>query len=45
VSDRVESFRRPWVVPINGAAINDRRELPASISELFSNWRECKHDM
>lgn len=37
VSDGVKCFRGPWVVPINGAAVNDGGELAAAVTELVTN--------
>jgi hypothetical protein len=45
VSDWVESFSWPRVVPINRAAVDDRGELTATISELVTNGWESQHDM
>jgi len=45
VGHRVESLPWPRVVPVDGAAVDDARELPASISELISDRREGKDDV
>jgi hypothetical protein len=45
VSYRVESLCRPWVVPVDSAAVDDARELPASVSELVTDGGERKHNM
>jgi len=37
VSDGVESFSWPRVVPINRAAVDNRGELTATVSELVTN--------
>jgi hypothetical protein len=43
--DRIQSLLRPWVIPIDGAAVNDTWELSASISKLIANWGECESNM
>ena len=45
VGHRVESLSWPRVVPVHCAAVDDARELPASISELISDRREGKDDV
>jgi len=45
VSDRVEGLTWPWVVPVDGAAVDDTWELTAPVSELVSDWRKGENDM
>jgi hypothetical protein len=43
--DGVQSLSRPWVIPIDGAAVNNTWELTASITELITNWRESQNNV
>jgi hypothetical protein len=42
---RVEGLSRPEVIPIHSTAVDNGRELSASLSELFSDGRESQNNM
>lgn len=45
IGDAVEGLVGPLVVPIDGAAVDNRREHPASVSQFLADRGEGQHDM
>ncbi len=45
IGDRVKRIFGPSIVPINRAAVDDRRELSTSVSELLTDWGESQHNV
>mmetsp|Transcript_49832 Transcript_49832/g.161159 ORF Transcript_49832/g.161159 Transcript_49832/m.161159 type:complete len:354 (+) Transcript_49832:4318-5379(+) len=42
---RNEGLIGPWIEPIDGGAINDGGELPATSAKAFADGRESQHDV
>ena len=43
--NRKQCLVGPAVKPVDGATVDDRGELTASVSQFLTDWREGEHDM